>query len=296
MFWDAWDIDIYYDDRVWGAEPARSVRVVARGPLRATLEIERKIMNSSTTQRITLQRDSARIDFDTTIDWQERHMLLKAAFPVEILAPTATYEIQWGNVQRATHRNTSWDWARFETCAHKWVDLSEGGYGVSLLNDCKYGHDIYENVIRLSLLRGPTFPNPGSDLGDHHFTYSLLPHAGGWQGETQAEAYALNDPLIVFAGSQNNEKKELEPFVRCNAENIIIETLKQAEDGRGFIVRFYESQRMRGPVRLTAAFQLASVERTNLLEEPQETLRPQDRHVALYVKPYEIVTLRMVPV
>jgi alpha-mannosidase len=132
--WDAWDIDIFYDDKLWLAEPASSIKVVEYGELRQTIEIKRHILNSSYTQRISLNYNSPRLDFDTHIDWKERHILLKVAFPVNVLAPQATYEIQWGNVQRPTHRNTSWDWARFETCAHKWVDLSEGNYGVSLLN------------------------------------------------------------------------------------------------------------------------------------------------------------------
>ncbi len=142
------------------------------------IEIHRRILHSTYVQRISLSYNSPRIDFDTTIDWQERHVLLKVAFPVDILSPVATYEIQWGNVQRPTHRNTSWDWARFETCAQKWVDLSEGDYGVSILNDCKYGHDILGNVIRISLLRAPTHPDPEADQGQHRFAYSILPHVG----------------------------------------------------------------------------------------------------------------------
>ena len=197
LFWDAWDIDIYYDDKMWLAEPAESIRVVEAGPLRATLEIKRRILNSFYTQRLSLTRHSPRLDISTTIDWRERHVLLKVAFPVEILSPVATYEIQWGHVQRPTHRNTSWDWARFESCAQKWVDLSEGDYGVSLLNDCKYGHDIRDNVIRLSLLRSPTVPDPEADQGEQHFTYSLYPHAGRWDESTLREAYALNDPLLA---------------------------------------------------------------------------------------------------
>jgi len=182
---------------MWTSDSATSVTVLEPGPLRATLEIKRRILNSTYTQRISLAYNSARLDFETTIIWQERHILLKVAFPVEVFSPVATYEIQWGNVQRPTHRNTSWDWARFETCAHKWVDLSEGNYGVSLLNDCKYGHDIQGNRIRLSLLRSPTAPDPEADQGEHHFAYSLLPHAGSLNERTMAEAYALNDPLIV---------------------------------------------------------------------------------------------------
>jgi alpha-mannosidase len=148
--------------------------VIEAGPLQATLEVRRRVLNSPFVQRISLAYNSPRLDFDTTITWQERHILLKVAFPVDILSPLATYEIQWGNVQRATHRNTSWDWARFETCAQKWVDLSEGNYGVSLLNDCKYGHDIHDNVMRISLLRSPTMPDPEADQGEHRFAYCYL--------------------------------------------------------------------------------------------------------------------------
>ena len=183
--WEAWDIDIFYDEKMWTADPADSIEVVESGPLRACLKIKRRVFNSDIVQRVYICADSARIDFDTRIIWRERRLLLKVAFPVDILSPRATYEIQWGNVERPTHQNTSWDWARFESCAHKWVDLSEGDYGVSLLNDCKYGYDIAENVLRLTALKGAMFPDPDADLGEHRFTYSLLPHTGGlaqWHG------------------------------------------------------------------------------------------------------------------
>ncbi|MBZ0302528.1 MAG: alpha-mannosidase, partial [Anaerolineae bacterium] len=178
--WDAWDIDIFYDDKMWLSELAEPVKVVESGPLRATLEIKRNVLNSPLVQRISLGYHSARLDFDTWIDWHERHVMLKVAFPVDVLTPVATYEIQWGNVERPTHWNTSWDWARFETAAQKWMDLSEGDYGVSLMNDCKYGHDVRGNVMRISLLRAPTNPDPEADQGEHRFAYSLLPHAGRW--------------------------------------------------------------------------------------------------------------------
>ena len=176
IYWDAWDLDIFYEEKVYLAEPAAEVRVVEAGPLRAALEVRRRILNSEYVQRISLAYNSPVLDFDTVIDWRERHILLKAAFPVDVLSPVATHEIQWGSIQRPTHRNTSWDWARFETAAQKWVDLSEGDYGVALLNDCKYGHDIHDNVIRISLLRAPTEPDPEADQGEHRFAYSLFPH------------------------------------------------------------------------------------------------------------------------
>ena len=302
--WDAWDIDIFYDDHVWFCEPASSIEIVENGPILASIRIKRRILNSEFTQSISLSYNSARLDFETFIDWHEKHILLKVAFPVDILSPTATYEIQWGNVERPTHRNTSWDWARFETCAHKWVDLSEGGYGVSLLNDCKYGHDINKNVMRLSLLRGTTLPDPVADQGEHQFTYSLFPHKGRWNAETVASAYSLNDPLIV-SGSEYVpsdtpssgsplEKNATGSFIRSENDNIIIETIKRAEDGEGIIIRLYEYQRSRGWVTLTTGFPLQKAWRTNLLEINQQQVLIERNEVKFQVHPYEIVTLRLI--
>ncbi len=292
MNWDAWDIDIFYEDKMWTADPAAHVKIVETGPLRATLEIHRTLLNSEIVQRVSLTHNSARLDFDTQVTWRERHILLKVAFPVDVLTPEATYEIQWGNVTRPTHRNTSWDWARFETCAQKWVDLSEGGYGVSLLNDCKYGHDIRDNVIRLSLLRSPTMPDPEADQGEHHVRYSLLPHADGWNTSTVAEAYALNDPLIAVSGT-GEAPRPTGSFVKVDAPNVVIETLKQAEDGDGVIVRLYECQRKRGHVTLTAGFELSEAWRTGLLEQNQDALPCAKHKVTFDIKPYQIVTLRL---
>ncbi len=268
--------------------------------MRATIEIKRRILNSEYTQRISLPHNCSRLDFDTHIDWRERKILLKVAFPVEILAPTATYEIQWGNVQRPTHRNTSWDWARFETAAQKWVDLSEGNYGVSLLNDCKYGHDIHENVMRLTLLRGTTAPDPNADLGEHNFKYSLFPHTGSWDERTIAEAYALNDPMIVYQpDAQKSEagvpENEAESFVKVDQPNIVIETVKKAEDGHGFIIRLYESQRKRGEFTLSTIFQMAEAWRTNILEENKEEILVAGKELKYRIKPYQILTLRLIP-
>jgi alpha-mannosidase len=294
--WDAWDVDIFYDDKMWLAEPASSIQFVEYGELRQTIEIERRIVNSEFTQRISFNHNSQRLDFDTHINWQERHTMLKVAFPVDILAPQATYEIQWGNVTRPTHRNTSWDWARFETCAQKWVDLSEGGYGVSLLNDCKYGHDIHHNVMRITLLRSPTMPDPMADFGEHEFKYSLYPHIGHWDEETQREAYLLNDPIIVYPSSAKSKQSSLsalQSLLSCSSPNVIIETIKQAEDGDGLIVRLYESQRKRGQVKLQAGGEIESAWETNLLEENQFQLQAESNQVILHLRPYQIMTLRL---
>jgi alpha-mannosidase len=295
---DAWDIDIFYDDKMYLAEPAESMELTENGLLRQTVEIKRRILNSHYTQRISLNHNSARLDFDTHIDWKERHIMLKVAFPVDILAPYATHDIQWGNVQRPTHRNTSWDWARFETCAHKWVDLSEGNYGVSLLNDCKYGHDIHGNVMRITLLRSPTAPDPKADHGEHQFKYSLYPHAGPLNEETQREAYLLNDPIIVYRSNVESHRSKrkisnLNSLVSISRSNVIIETIKRAEDGDGIILRLYESQRKRGPVQVKLGFAVESAWETNLLEENEAELEVDGDSVQLNLKPYQIMTIRL---
>jgi alpha-mannosidase len=295
--WDAWDVDIFYDDKMWLAEPASSIQMIEWGELRQTVEIQRKVMNSEYTQRISLNYNSPCLHFDTDIDWKERHTMLKVAFPVDILAPHATYEIQWGNVQRPTHRNTSWDWARFETCAHKWVDLSEGDYGVSLLNDCKYGHDIHDNVMRITLLRSPTQPDPTADSGEHQFKYSFYPHAGSWNEETQREAYLLNDPIICYRSKVASHKAagtgaNLQSLVSVSSPNVIVETIKRAEDGDGLIVRLYESQRKRGPVRVRFGGALESAWTTNLLEENESAVRVHEDSIQLNLRPYQIETVR----
>ena len=293
--WDAWDVDIFYEDKCYPAAPASSVRVVEAGPLRAAIEVRRDVLHSPLVQRIVLNAFSGRLDFETWVDWRERHIFLKAAFPVDVLATQATYEIQWGNVQRPTHRNTSWDWARFETCAQKWVDLSEGNYGVSLLNDCKYGHDVQGSVLRLSLLRAPTSPDPEADQGEHRFTYSLLPHAGPWSAATAAQAYFLNDPLVVARGAPGDGAGSSLSLFSLDAPNAAIETVKAAEDGRGLIVRLYEFQRMRGEVALKCAFPLAAAWRANLLEEDQEPLPVDGDTLRFQLRPYQILTLRLQP-
>ncbi|HBG28098.1 MAG: alpha-mannosidase [Planctomycetes bacterium GWF2_41_51] len=295
LSWDAWDIDIFYDDKVFYSRPANSIKVVESGPLRAVIEIKRTILSSTYTQKISLAYNSSRLDFDTEIDWQERCMLLKAAFPVEILSSFATYEIQWGNIKKPTHRNTSWDWARFENCAQKWVDLSEPDFGVSLMNDCKYGHDIRDNVIRITLLRSPTMPDPLADKGIHKFTYSLMPHSGAVGNQTINAAYCLNDPIIVSKGFANSDKVQtLESMFKTDRENVIIETIKKAEDDNGFIVRMYESLGSRCAVNLSAGFAIKSCFETDLIEQNKKQLEVKNNLISFNIKPFQILTLRIV--
>jgi alpha-mannosidase len=295
--WDAWDIEVFYDDKSWITEPATSIKVLNEGPLVGTLEITRQILSSPYTQRISLNHNSSRLDFETEIDWRDQKVLLKAAFPVDVLAPEATYEIQWGNTKRPTHQNTSWDWARFETAAQKWVDLSEGDYGVSLLNDSKYGHDIHGNTIRLTLLRGTTAPDPRADQGLHQFTYSLYPHQGAWDEGTIREAYSLNDPLILHGQAfiDQDEPEKSISFFSLDQPQLVIETVKAAQDGRGLIVRLYETRRTRGKAILSCGFPIKNVWQTNILEEDRLEITPAGNHLEFSYKPYQIITLRIIP-
>ncbi|MFN8560823.1 MAG: alpha-mannosidase [Anaerolineae bacterium] len=295
MNYDAWDIDIFFEDRMEKVEGVERISIIEQGPLRAGVEIVRKYRSSSIVQRLYLTSDSKRLDFDTWIDWHEHHVLLKAAFPVEVMNPMATFDVQWGNVQRPTHRNTSWDWGRFETCAHKWADLSEGNYGVAVLNDCKYGYDVHDNVIRLSLLKSATNPDENADQGEHRMIYSLLPHTGDWRDEVIPAAYDLNDPLILRRVSGAASEAGASVLVSASAPNVVIETVKQAEDGDGIIVRLYEDQRSRGRFTLTTGFALAGAYRCNLLEENEAALDVHGNEIHLEIAPYQIISLRLIP-
>ena len=291
--WEAWDIDVFYEDAPIAMPRQADIRIAEAGGLRGILEVSRCFEESEIVQRIILREGSDRLDFETDVNWQERKKLLKVAFPVNVLSPTATYDIQWGNVERPTHRNTSWDWARFESCAHKWVDLSEGDFGVSLLNDCKYGHDILDSTIRLTALKGATFPDPNADLGMHRFTYALLPHAGSDLGGTIAEAYALNDPLILreCSGAGAAGAPARASFIATDNPNVVVETVKRSEDDSSVVIRAYESKRTRGALKLTPSFDVSEAALCNLHEDPEQAV--EAGKIAIDVTPFRIVTVRL---
>ncbi len=292
--WDAWDIDPFFEDRCEPLTGPAEIAITETGPLRAAVRVTRRYRASRITQTIRLSHTSRRIDFVTEADWQETHILLKVAFPVAILAPQATYDIQWGRIARPTHRNTSWDAARFEVPGQKWADLSEHGYGVALLNDCKYGYDIAENTLRLSLIKSATMPDHAADQGAHRFTYALLPHTGDWRGLVERESYDLNAPLILRPAT-GGQGRGIEPFVTTDAENVLIETLTPARDGPGVILRLFEAHRHRGPATLRFGRPMAQITRVDLLDMPQEPLAERTDHLTLPLRPFEIVSLHCVP-
>ncbi|WP_306118051.1 MULTISPECIES: glycoside hydrolase family 38 C-terminal domain-containing protein [unclassified Roseitalea] len=290
--WDAWDIDIFFEDRGEVVGGLTSLTISETGPLRSTVVLTRAFRKSRLTQRISLTRLSARIDFDTQVDWHETHLLLKAAFPVAVRAARAEFDIQWGQIDRPTHRNTSWDAAQFEVPAQKWADLSEGDFGVALLNDCKYGYDVRDDVLRLSLIKSATMPDAIADQGLHRFTYALLPHVGDTRVAVRQEAYALNLPPRFFKGFGSGRAIR-GPIVACDSPRAVIETVKPAEDGNGLIVRLFEAHNTRGRVDLTLHPSVSAISRCSILETGEEPILIEDGHVSIALRNYEIVTLRL---
>jgi alpha-mannosidase len=291
---DAWNIDVFYQEKSWPLAEAADVRVVETGPVRATIEVKRQFRRSALHQRISVYADAPRVDFDTWVDWHEKHTLLKVAFPFAVHSRRATYEIQFGSIDRATHWNTSWDWARFEVAGQRWADLSEGDYGASILNDCKYGYDTHDNVMRLTLLKSATSPDPEADQGEHRFTYSLYPHSGDWRSGTVAQAASLNVPLKAVAlGAQQGRLPAMWSLVSSTAANVVIDTVKKAEDDDSLVVRVYEAHGQRGSAMLTFGRQLTAAVECNLMEEDERPVQWQGTTLSFDYLPYQIRTLKV---
>ena len=273
-----------------------SIDVFENTPLRATVRIARTFGKSRIVQKISLCAGSPRIDFDTEVDWHEERKFLKVAFPVNVRSIRATYEIPFGHVELPTHRNTSCDRARSEVCAQKWFDLSEGDYGVALLNDCKYGHDIFENVIRLHLLSASTAPDAEADRGTHEFTYALVPHLGDFRaGGIVQHAYALNVPLqILSAEAHAGSLQKSQTFFQIDRAGAIIEAIKKAENEDAVIVRFYEAYGTRGTATLTTSLSFKQAFVTDLMERTLEEIDFSNGQVTVNLAPFEIVTLKFI--
>ena len=297
--YDAWDIDAVAFDTVTDLVEAASVELVASTPARAVLRVVRRFGASTIEQEVRLDRGSRRVEVHCEVDWREDHTLLKVAFPVDVHAPAASFEIQLGHVQRPTHANTTWDEARFEVCAQTWADLSEHGFGVALLNDCKYGHDVRGNVLRLSLLRSSTWPDPVADRGRHTFAYALLPHAGDLAaGAVVAEAHAFNAPLRVVPvepGADGADLPSRRSVVALDDPGVVLTAVKAADDGDGTIVRGHEAYGGRRTVRLRVEG-ATEVTPVDLLEDPAgDPLVVVDGTVELALRPFQLFTLRVRP-
>lgn len=294
MNWDNWDIDVFYRKKPYYADFVSEIRILEDGEVRKTLEITKQFADSIVTQKIHLYHDIPRIDFETDADWKEHNVLLRVNFPVDVNTTKATYEIQFGNVERETTNNHSWDTAKFEACGHKWADLSEDNNGISLLNDCKYGYGIKDGNLSLTLIKAGTYPNENADIGEHHFVYSIYPHAGRWQeAETIEMAYNLNVPPVVVLQDHNEGAPAEEEFLFCDADNCFIEVLKEAEDQNGTIIRMYENKNRHTKTRISLPKSVEKMYECNLMEQNEKEMEIAEHVVEVVLKPYEIKTYRM---
>jgi alpha-mannosidase len=293
--WDAWDIDAFHMHKFRDADGLDSVAVVERGPERVVLALHWRFgERTSISQRMCVYARSPRIDFVTDVDWQERQALLKVAFPTTIRTRRATYEIQFGTIDRPTHRNTSWEAAAFEVPAQRWVDLSDASGGVALLADCKHGYSAFEHTLWLSLLKSALDPDPDADRGQHHFTYSLLPHAAGLAHVRRA-AYAVTRPL--FWWHEPAHTGSLPPrFSLADVPNpgVLVETAKWAEDEDALILRLYEADGGATAAQLRPGAAAQTLDEVNLLErQPRSIPIGADDAFALEFRAREVKTLRV---
>ena len=292
QYWDAWNLDPDYESKELDAPQLVSIEAIATGPLRATLRIIRTFRQSRIQQDVHLDCVSPTLTVHTTIDWQETHILLKAAFPLAFSSPIATYEIPFGVIERSTTRSTDFERAKWEVPALRWADMSAGDRGLTILNDCKYGYDAIPDRMRLTLLTSPTWPDPNSDRGHHEFTYQLLPHGGDWRSANVLQhASVVNDPPVVLPPMIVNEAS-IVPAI--SAPNIILSACKPSEDGTGWILRLYESAGKSTSTQLTFVKPIQGAEFCDLLEHSNKSLLDsQDNRLHLSFNPFEVITVKI---
>jgi len=293
--WDAWNIDADFEKQHWDLDSADEVKLVESGPLRAVIRVKNHFQNSTFVRDVTLYAGMPRADVKMQADWHEKHILLKVAFPLSAHTDKATFEIPFGSIERPTTRNTPAEQAEFEVPAQRWADLSESTHGFSLLNDCKYGYDAKGNVLRLSLLRSPEWPDPHADEGQHEFTYSLYPHGGGWrEALTVRQGYELNYKLFSMQTEKHEGQLAAEhSFVQMHPDNLILTAMKKAEDGSGVVLRFYEWAGREGDAKLALPAGVESVSETDLMERTTGPLSVRNGEVTVHTKPYEIKTIKV---
>jgi alpha-mannosidase len=286
---DAWEVEPYHHETLQRCGGARRSEIVCEDPLRAEVAFVHSIgTNSHVEQRVRLHADSGRLEFHNRIEWGERHRLLKVAFPLMVHAETATYGAQFGVHVRPTHRNTDADLARFEVPGQRFVDLSEHRFGVSILTPSTYGFSVDENEVRISLLRGPTDPDPNADLGEHRLSYAVYPHAGGWQdaGVVAESVHFERGPIWVADAAPG------ESLAQTDSDDLVLDTIKRSEDGSALVVRLYETHGARGTATVTLRARVREACRANGLEDPGEPLRTVDSRIVVPYSPFELITIR----
>jgi alpha-mannosidase len=295
--WDAWNIDADFVKQHTDLLQADEVNLIENTPLRAVIRVRHHFQNSTFIQDITMYAGLARVDVHMQVDWHEKHILLKVAFPLSARNDQATFEIPYGSIERPTTRRTPAEQAQFEVPALRWADISDGTRGFSLLNDSKYGYDAKDNVLRLSLLRSPTWPDPETDQGPHEFTYSLYPHSGTWRGAlTVRQGYELNYPLLAVAATQHTGRLPTkESFFGVTEDNVVITAVKKDADDNALIVRYYEWAGKKGDVHIHLPRSATAAWETNLMETIQGpvALDSTGTVVTIPTKPYEIKTIKV---
>jgi alpha-mannosidase len=293
--WDAWNIDSDFEKQHWDLDKADEVKLVEGGPLRAIIRVTKHFQNSTFVQNITMYAGVPRVDVGMLVEWHEKHILLKVAFPLSAHSDKATFEIPYGSIERPTTRNTPAEQAKFEVPAQRWADLSDTNHGFSLLNDSKYGYDVKGNVLRLSLLRSPEWPDPHADEGHHEFTYSLYPHAGTWRdAQTVRRGYELNYKLLAIRPQKHDGTLPAEcSFVKIESDNVVLTAVKKSEDDDSLVLRFYEWAGREEDVKLRLPAAVQSASETDLMERSIADLAVHDDVVTVHTKPYEIKTLKV---
>ncbi|HEV8245002.1 MAG TPA: alpha-mannosidase, partial [Polyangiaceae bacterium] len=287
---DAWDIDPFHLETLKICPPAEVARVAVHGGLRAAIEFRRRIgEKSSLRQVIALDAGARRLEFHTHVDWQESHRLLKVAFPVDVRAMTATYEMQFGVVERPTHFNTSHDFAKYEVPGHRFADLAEHGFGLALLSNCKYGYSTLHGVMRLSLLRASTSPDPKADRGEHQFSYALYPHSGSWQeAGVVAEARRFGVPVVWARG-----KAQPGSFFSSDDPNLVLDTVKRSEDGHALVLRLYEAHGARGQARIRTSLPVSRATLCDILETAVSPVPVSQGMLEVGYRPFQILTIKL---
>ncbi len=293
---DAWDFSVDYEYRIAGYFELQSTEIMIDGP-KVILKQIRQFGQSRLIQNIILTSGSRRLDFETKVEWNERNKMLRASFPIDVHTTESVSDIQFGHIKRPNHQNTSWEKAKFEICAHKWIDLSQPDYGVALLNDSKYGHKAVGNVLDIDLLRSPQNPDPRADQAVHEFTYSLFPHAGNHlSGGVIKVGYELNVPLKALNIETNQGSGTLPSrfsLISVDVENVVIESIKKSEDRDDFIFRLYEAFGMANSAGVKLGFPIKAACLTNMLEEHIADLVFKTDSLILDFKPFEIKTIRL---
>jgi len=293
--WDAWNIDADFEKQHWDLDKADEVKLVEGGPLRAIIRVKKHFQNSTFVQDITMYAGVPRVDVKMQADWHEKHILLKVAFPLSAHSDKATFEIPYGSIERPTTRNTPAEQAKFEVPAQRWADLSDTKHGFSLLNDSKYGYDVKGNVLRLSLLRSPEWPDPHADEGHHEFIYSLYPHAGTWRdAQTVRRGYELNYKLLAIRSQKHDGTLPAEySFIKIESDNVVLTAVKKSEDDDSLVLRFYEWAGREEDVKLQLPAGARSASETDLMERSITDLAVHDDVVTVHTKPYEIKTIKV---